>query len=407
MRATFLQNVPVNTHTDALKTFEALGVPTKKVENWHYTDLKKSLANTLYTAPPPHTDLPTPYRIAHTHRIVIHNGKVSPTAPLPKGVSISGIEHIDRTSDTHTQTSHAMVALNTAHYTDGLVITITKNIPTPIHLAYVNGSQHTGNGTQHTGAVIFPRVQVAIADGVQAELIESYQSQSGSTLVNAVTEVSIGTDATLTHYKIQNDTNDSRHIAFTRTHMAKNAHYKQTFVCLNTILTRNEVFVDLNGTEGNADIRGIYITDATQAVDNTVYIRHMAENCDSSQLFKGILNDKSQGIFQGKIFVDKHAQLTDGYQMHRAILLSRDAEVDCKPELEIYADDVKCSHGASTGEIDQHQLFYLTTRGICPKLGRQMLLEAFIVEVLDHIENESLQDFLRDITLTRVQQVLT
>ncbi len=393
----FLHNVPVNAHVNAYRVFEKLGVPTKKVENWHYTDLKKSLTGKSYTTEAvANTDmLPAPYLIDNTHHIVIANGVVG---DVPSGVTVTVGRHIDSNSDTHTQDTHAMVALNTAHYTQGVVITIGEQVKAPVHLAYVQGGD---------GVVVFPRVQVLVKSGVTATLIESFQMRSGDVLTNAVSEITVEQGAVLSHYKLQDDTDSSRHVAFTRAHVAADGVYKYICVCLNTVLSRNEVYVDLNGTQASTDIRGIYISDTTQQVDNTVFVRHMAADCESSQLFKGILNDSAQGIFQGKIYVDREAQLTDGYQMHRAILLSRDAEVDCKPELEIYADDVKCSHGASTGEIDAEQLFYLQSRGIDTTTARQLLLEAFLLEVLEDTDTESVYNFLRDMTLNRVKQVLT
>lgn len=401
MTVPFLQNVKPNTHTHALDVFKTLGVPTKNVENWHYLDLQKSLGACTYTlAPETDTPPPSPYHIGDIPRIVITNGHIGDIPPLPQGVHLE--RGIDTSTDTHTQDIHAMVALNTAHYHDGITLTITQDMDTPLHLAYV----HAG-GRLPGGLVVFPRVHVVVKSGVRADIIESYQHTQGEVLVNAVSEFFVEDSATLAHYKIQDSAQGSKHVAFHRAHVAENGMYNHTFICVNTPLTRNEVFVDLNGTHANADIKGIYITDTSQTVDNTVFVRHLAEDCDSSQLFKGILNDTSQGIFQGKIYVDCDAQRTDGYQMHRAILLSRDAEIDCKPELEIYADDVKCSHGASTGEIDAEQLFYLRARGIPETLARQMLLKGFLVEVLDDIENEAIHTFLTDITLYRVSEVLS
>ncbi len=394
---TFLHDIPMNAHKDAYQVFEKLGLPTKKVENWHYTDLKKILLGKSYTTQAGIGAVPPPYVLGDTPCIIITNGGVGDVPNLPDGVTVTVDTTLDKNSDTHTQQDHAMVALNTAHYTQAITVVISQNMKNPLHLAYVHGGD---------GVVTFPRLQLLVKSGVTAEIIESFQMQSGDVLVNAVTEITIEQDAKLSHYKLQQDTGISHHVAFTRAHVAQKGVYNHIFVCLNTVLSRNEVYVDLNGAQANTDIRGIYITDATQKVDNTVCVRHMAEGCESSQLFKGILNDCAQGIFQGKIYVDRQAQLTDGYQMHRAILLSRDAEVDCKPELEIYADDVKCSHGASTGEIDTEQVFYLQSRGVDTATARQLLLKAFLIEVLQDIKNETLRDFLRDMTLERVKHIL-
>ena len=396
---TFLENFTAKDTSLAqsgLDTFAKIGVPTKKIENWHYTDLAKIIGTASFNP------IMTP-----TSQSLNINGtiKVSIASGVPASTDVDSIEGLTiKNIDTASVGSvaqadmHAMVGINSAFYKDGINIEITKDLSQPLHLAFVNAGD---------SLAVMPRLFVTVSEGVKATIVETYESDNnGKQLINAVSEITIGEGATLNHYKMQDDKSDSTHISYTEANLVASSTYNQTAIFVDGKTSRNESRVNLNGSNGHVNMRGLYMAQKSQLIDNTVCVTHNAPDCTSEQLFKGILNDKAKSIFQGKIYVDRIAQKTDGYQMHRSILLSRDAEVACKPELEIYADDVKCSHGATTGEIDVQQLFYLMARGIAKPDAKRMLLNSFLVEILNDIENDEVKDFLTDVTLAKASEIL-
>ena len=399
----FLQGFSVGENTvskNAITVFNKLGMPTAKNENWHYTDLNKILKSETYNNQS--NDTTGTELIDDCITITINNGDYSNAQnqpDLPAGLTISVNNDIGDNRFTNNQDKHAMVALNTAVINAELNIDIAQNLDKPVHLAYVNN----GNSL-----ATFPKVFINIGAGIKARFIETYESKdAGKILVNAVNEIKLDKDSELLHYKLQNDNADSNHIAFNHISLQHSAHYAQSFICVNTTTTRNETQVELLDEYAKCEIQGAYIATNTQKIDNTILVNHMAENCESRQLFNGVVDNKAQAIFQGKVFVDKIAQKTDGYQMHRAMLLSNDAEVSCKPELEIYADDVKCSHGASTKQIDAEQLFYLKSRGIDEQTAKHLLIKAFLSEVLDNIDTPNIHEYLQNLTLDKASAVLT
>jgi len=382
----------------SLDCYNEIGLPTKRNENWHYLDIAKILSGQVYQMLHQQTnDNYESDNLFDAIKINIVNGNISSVDNLPKGINIT-VGNGKFSDELINEKKHALLLLNNAISSDFINIDISEDVKQLIHINYYNNASNVA---------FFPKIVIRIASGKTANIIETFNSDKDcSVFCNSLTEIFVEEEAKLLQCKIQQDMGQSKHIAYTKVYVQKKAFYEQSFACFNNEVTRNEVEVDILGTDANAEVKGIYIGKNNSVIDNTIRINHLAPNCESQQLFKGVLNDKAHGIFQGKIYVDKEAQKTDGYQMHRNILLSDDAQVCGKPELEIYADDVKCSHGSSTGEITPEQLFYLTSRGINENLARNLLLQAFLNEVFDNIENDIVKKYLQKTTVKIMKTIL-
>ena len=212
---------------------------------------------------------------------------------------------------------------------------------------------------------------------------------------NIVNEIYLGAGAELNHYKFQNEACKAAHIAFNAVRIKRNGVYNGFCLQKGADLGRNETRVQLLEEEAKAEVNAAYLMNGWATLDTTTDIEHLAEKTYSSQLIKGVVGGEAKGVFQGKIRIAPNAQKTEGRQLHKALLLSDTAEIDVKPELEIYADDVKCSHGAASGELDQEQLFYLRSRGIGEEEARQMLIDAYLTDVVARVDDPEIRDWLR------------
>jgi len=229
---------------------------------------------------------------------------------------------------------------------------------------------------------------VSIGAGAEATLVESFSGPaSGVYAVDAVTDIAMGEGARLKHYVLQAEGREATHVSNGRCDLPKDAHYEGFILQLGGKTSRHEMRLRMLGTGSDAKLNGAYAAKGDAVCDTTTQIDHIAEETTTDQVFKGILDGKSKGIYQGKVHVFRDAQRIIGNQMHNALLLSRTAEVDCKPELEIYADDVKCSHGATCGELSEEQIFYLRSRGVDAITARAMLLQAFLGETFEMISD--------------------
>ena len=218
----------------------------------------------------------------------------------------------------------------------------------------------------------------------------------GAYFANAVTEVEVGDGATLRHYRVQSENRESTHLANLNVRIGKDATYDGFGLHLGGRLSRTDVFARLEGEGGHCGLNGAYLMKGREHCDTTTVIEHHAAHTTCREIFKGILDDEARGVFQGKIIVHPGAQQIDGHQLSNALLLSDRAEMDAKPELEIYADDVKCSHGATTGKLDDTSLFYLRSRGIPEALARNLLIQSFLAEVIDEVKDEAVREALMD-----------
>jgi Fe-S cluster assembly protein SufD len=276
---------------------------------------------------------------------------------------------------------HPFAALNAAFAVDGYVLHIapdTRN-EAPIEILWI------GSGADKP-PVYHPRNLVVLGRSAHATIIEHHVGLCiGSYFSDSVTEISLAEGALLRHCKVQEESREAFHIATTGAHLAEGAHYDSFVFSLGGRLARNEIHVALNGRRANCRLNGAYLGRGEQIVDHTTFIDHITPETTSKELYKGVLDGRARGVFQGKIVVRPGAQKTDGQQMNRALLLSDKAEINSKPELEINADDVKCSHGATAGELDDASLFYLRSRGIPEAEARRLLVEAFLGEVVDAV----------------------
>jgi Fe-S cluster assembly protein SufD len=233
-------------------------------------------------------------------------------------------------------------------------------------------------------------------------VIESYVSLGDSHyFTNAVTEVSVEAGATLTHYKIQRESQRAFHVHTIDAKQARDSHYVSFSLALGAELSRSNIYTTLDGEGGGATLNGLIMIDGEQVSDHQTQIVHAQPNCFSRELYKSVLDDRSHGVFNGKVYVHPIAQKTDGKQTNKTLLLSDAAHVDTKPQLEIFADDVKCTHGATIGQIDQTALFYLKSRGIDNALARRLLTYAFAADVLETIEVDEVRESLERMTLER------
>ncbi len=276
------------------------------------------------------------------------------------------------------------LALNTAFLQDGYVLHLAPGvaIDDPIEIVFV------GVGGTDAPPVYYPRSLIVAEAGSRVTLVEYHVGYAGAVgqggvyFSNAITEVEVGQGAIVRHCKVQDESLAAFHLSSTYAHLGRDARYDNFGFATGGKLSRNELHIILAAPGADCRLNGAYLMHRDQHVDQTLVVDHAAPQTTSRQLYKGVLDDKARGVFQGKIVVRPAAQKADGQQLSRALLLSSQAEIDTKPELEIFADDVKCSHGATAGELDESALFYLRARGIPEARARRLLVEAFLSEVI-------------------------
>jgi Fe-S cluster assembly protein SufD len=375
------------------------GLPGRRDEYWRYTNLNALGKNDFELANGgPAVDVPPlPHRAVAelaSYRIVFVNGRLRPDLcvldDMPDGVLIAGLGDMIAAAPERLQPvlgqnldlhDMPLAALNTAFMRDGMVLFVDGGVDVdkPVHLVSI-----TVPGA--TPMMLQPRHLVVLGDGAKATLIESHIGGSDSPYFNnLVSELTLGDGAELNHYTFQEEGPAAVHISATALNLGASATYDGFLLQSGGLIGRVETRAVLNGSDSDCRLDGIYLGTGDQLLDTTTYVEHAAAGCRSRQVYKGVLDGKARGVFQGKIHVRPDAQQTDGHQLSRALLLSPRAEIDTRPELEIYADDVKCSHGATAGELDSEALFYLMSRGIPADTARRMLIEAFVGEALSEI----------------------
>lgn len=236
-----------------------------------------------------------------------------------------------------------------------------------------------------------PRLSITLEEGAQAFIIERHDG-AGAYWKNMATEIKLGANARLTHVRIVDDSVDGICTNMAHISMERDSHYNGFTLNIGGKLTRHEIHALLNGAGGELHLNGVNLLNGKQHGDTTILIEHAAPHCQSNQFYRSLLDDEARGVFQGKVHVHRAGQKTDGYQLSNALLLSPKAEMDTKPELEIYADDVKCSHGATTGQLDEEPLFYLRSRGLSAAEARMLLISAFVEEVVEKIGDEAVEE---------------
>ncbi len=397
---------------NAIAQFEQLGFPTTRHEEWKYTNvapLRKQDFSIPQTSANVDIEAFT-YPESQTSQLVFVNGiyapKLSNVSAIPDGVTIANLQAANQklASDYFaTQASYdndAFTALNTAFASDGAFILIPRGtiIEAPIHLLFVSTNQ----------MVTHPRVLIVAEEGAIATIIESYVAPSDDEIyfTNAVTEVITKADASLTHYRLQAESTKAFHIATTAVQQESKSTYTSYAMSIGGEIARHDLNVKLDGEHIESTIDGLYVGTGKQHIDNHTTMDHAHPHCNSFQLYKGILDEKARAVFNGKVFVRKGAMLTDAKQLNKNLLLSKDAHVDTKPQLEIFADDVKCSHGATVGQLEEDELFYLRSRGLKSETARALLTFGFAEDVISKIKIVSVRKQLDGIVLRRLHQKL-
>lgn len=385
--------------TDAMFYLENKGIPTNKHEDYKYCNVdaifKKEFKD--FSQKPKEVTSINEFKLEDAVTLVVINGNYSETLSdkiILKGLHISSFNELDANgkaliASQANASEDAFVALNTAFSGSGFHLRVEKNgqLQIPIHILYVSSSDDY--------ALVNPRNVIEISENAEATIIEhQVRIGNGKVFTNYLSEKFVKENAKLTSYTIQDEKEKGFSVNTNQVLVSKYAKYNNTTITLSGQLVRNNHNVVLNGENSEAHLNGLFIINGTQLVDNHTLMDHQVPNCESNELYKGVINDKSIGVFNGKIFVRKDAQKTNAYQSSKNILMSDDGTINTKPQLEIYADDVKCSHGTSTGKIDEAAMFYLNARGISKDAAKQILLNAFAGEVIDKIEHEELKELI-------------
>jgi len=385
---------------------QAQAFPSTREEDWKYTDLK-ALRDTPFRPGKLEDANISEYILpeARGTRLVFVNGHFAPhlsnTSALAPGVRMLTLACASEAaaglgSLARPETSDPFANLNHARFTDGAYLFVPKNVrvEAPLHVLFV--SQQEGSDAIYS----LPRVHVVLERGAQAQLVEEYLGQ-GHYFTNAVVEVHLHEGATLTHERVQRESKEAFHITSLAARVDRNARYVCRTLSLGARLSRQTPKVRMAEEGAELELNGLALLDQDQVADTHSLIDHTVPHCSSRQLHKTIVDGQSRGIFNGKIFVHPGAQQTDAQQQARSLLLSESARVDAKPELEIFADDVKCAHGAAIGQLDPEELFYLQSRGLNLKTARNLLTYGFAAELLAAIPVPSLRRQLRRAVMAR------
>lgn len=389
-----------NMRTESIKNFENKGFPTKKEEAWKYTSLNSVLKNDFSVFPKSETALhyaDVKKYFLHdidTYKLVFIDGVFSSylSSTTHDGVDVCLMssaltkpkykEIIDTYFNKIANTEESLTSLNTAFAVEGAFINIPNNkvADKPVEIMYLS----TGS---EAALMVQPRNLVIVGRNAQVQIIERHQSLNNNpVLTNSVTEIYAHERAMADYYKIQNDVPTANLIDNTYIKQEKDSIASVHTFSFGGNITRNNLNFSQNGEHIESILKGITIITDKQHVDHYTQVRHIEPNCTSHQNYKGIYNEKSTGVFNGKIYVEKEAQKTDAFQQNNNILLSDKATINAKPQLEIFADDVKCSHGCTIGQLDESAMFYMQSRGIPKKEAKALLMYAFSDEVIESIK---------------------
>ena len=404
----------------AMERFELLGFPTVHEEEWKYTNLAP-LAKQNFEPAVRSTNMSLDatrfvYPETTSAHLVVLNGflseELSTTTGLEHVVAIDLLSavadaryskiaraYLARNAGYH---NNGLAALNTAFLASGLFLWIPSGIKveTPIQVTFLTDTDEEDQAS-------FPRLLIVAEENSSATVIESFVStRNQQYFTNAVAEVVLKEGARLEHYRMQRESERAFHTSITSASLGRSSSYDTTSINLGGRLARHDVSVVLDHEGAECWVDGLYLAGADQHTDTHSVIDHQQPHCTSHQLYKGILDGNARAVFNGKIFVREGAQKTDAMQTNKNLLLSQQARVDTKPQLEIYADDVKCAHGAAVGQIDEEELFYLQARGINPELGRNLLTYGFAEEVIGKIKLDSLRAQLDEIVLRQLNTQL-
>jgi len=397
--------VQTDLREQAAQRFAQLGWPTMEIEEWKYTNLAPISrvnwreddgrgAGSLAGAEPPERRLYVSCRDHAIAELIFHNGRLADVTGGAAGVEILPMSEaaahpmFDRHYAHYADYQrHALTALNTANAQDGAFIVVRDGaaIDGFIHLLFI------GSGD---GIWSHPRNLIVVGRGSQITIVETFVG-AGNYFTNAVTEIVAGEGAHVDHCKVERESTEAFHIGTVQIHQERSSHVVSRSISVGGGLVRNEVNVALSGEGAGLTLDGLFVLGDSQHVDNHTVIDHVKPHCDSLELYKGILDDRSRGIFDGTIIVRPDAQKTNSRQVNRNLILSESAIIDSKPTLEIHNDDVKCSHGSTIGQLDEEALFYLRARGLGEADARNMLIYAFASEIVDRMKVDVVKEQIR------------
>jgi FeS assembly protein SufD len=395
----------------AIQAFGSLGLPHRRIEAWKYTDLRTRLTDAFPPLLNSHVSknalaelLGKPVAKLPAYRIVIVGGSLQPELSDLAALRAEGVEVLslaealekppswvkDHLGKINPQSDDAVIALNLALMTGGIALKLGKGatLDKPAHLIHVADNREPSSS--------FIRHVIVVEEGASLDLLESSASLgSAASLGSTVTEALVSDNAVLNHVKLQVEHPDTTHLSAWLIGLKRDARYNGFQFSTGAAIARNQINAGFDGEGSAVNISGAFLMRGKQHCDTTLLVEHRVPHCSSRELFKVVLDDEARGIFQGKIIVSPNAQKTDGKQMAGALLLSESAEFDSKPELEIFADDVVCGHGATAGALDPGLKFYLMSRGISEKESEALLIEAFIDETIEEITHEGIRDALK------------
>lgn len=392
---------------DALAYFKEKGIPTRKWEDYKYIHPEGlfRIGEFMANAPPVREitkrDIEEMTIIPGAAKLVVLNGVFSPELStigrLPEGVTVKSIadavvsDEVARVNYARPSSRHSdpFIAWNTALNSGGVFIHIAANAQcdVPLHIVHV--------ACNEAASTFHPRNLIVSERDSKAEVIESFETIGPvKTLTNVVTEVIAHQNAKLDHYRMQVEGDAGHQVNTTCVTTHKGSNYTTHTYTLGGAWVRNNLNITFSDPHTETHLYGLYVLNKSQVADNHTIVDHIVPNCMSNELYKGVMSGKSTAVFNGKIFVRRDAQKTNAYQTNRNILLSDDASINTKPQLEIYADDVKCSHGTSTGRLDEEAMFYLRARGIGEASARKLLVRAFVEEVVNHVPNEAVRVYI-------------
>jgi Fe-S cluster assembly protein SufD len=403
-------------HWLGLAQFQNSQVPGRKNEDWKYTPLRELLNTTFSESSQPFQITPAIkacFEVLDAIRIVIVNGHFVPQvsdAIMPEGVWVGPLQDAlkDKTAARHLEYILAQLestsmtpfeALATSITSPGMCLSVESdvNLSKPIHFLHI-----TDNSTE-TPTNAYPYKILGIGKNANVQIVESFINLNGGSIAftNSVNHIHVESGAHLWHHRLQEENMHSFHINMTRVFQEKDCEYTSVAVELGSKLMRNNIEVIHQGTGITSNIFGVFMAEDRQHTDTQSFIDHAMPHCESHELYKGILDGYARGVFNGKIIVRPDAQKTNAFQQNNTLLLSKDAIMDSKPQLEIFADDVKCSHGATIGQLDEEAVFYLRSRGLSRAQASALLQRAFVGEVLDKCEHEKIRNYLNQKVATK------
>ena len=390
----------------AFEAYERAGLPHRRIEEWKYTDLRVLMREVLPLAPAPDAAALKRagaalklHAIAGVRRLVLVDGVFAPSLSeltnLEKGLGIRTLREVLEAGDAALQAqlftpgnADAMVALNSAVMTDGLVLDVADGaaLTQPLHIV------HIASGA--APSAMFTRSLLKLGKAASVTLVESYIAADGAKnyQVHDSAVISIGDDARLDHVRLVEDSRDAFNISSAVVTLGAHAHFNTFGMTSGSNVSRYQPTIVFAGEGSRVEANGVNLLNGRQHADTTMLLDHAVPNCESREIFRAVVDDRGHSVFQGRIIVRPHAQKTDAKMMTRALLLSDEAEADNKPELEIFADDVTCGHGATAGALDQSLLFYLRARGLSEKEAQALLIQAFVGEAIESIANDGLRE---------------